>query len=371
MPALRAAAARALSCVASDDRTRRLRLLQWFTAGGVYVLAAVLMHSGIDAGWMARGAFVAWTLFVAAGIAFAYVALRTGWSERLGDPSLTQWQIAMGIVAVCWGYLICGPVRTVALFPLLLIFAFGAFALKGRRIALLATFASIGVVTVTVYQALHPSPARDQPDPATLPLDWINLAMSTGLLAALAILAARMSALRASLAAKREALARALAEVQRLATTDELTGLANRRSMIDRMVELRAGKEADFCVAIIDIDHFKRINDTLGHAQGDAVLWRMADVAGAVLPAQDVLGRWGGEEFLLLMPGASVDAACERVAQLARSVREIRIGGRALTFSAGVARHRADEDLSGLVLRADRAMYAAKEQGRDAVRIAD
>jgi diguanylate cyclase (GGDEF)-like protein len=370
MSPVRAWAERLLSLAASDDYYRRLRLLQWFTAGGVYVLAAFLMYTGIEDGWMERGSLAGWATFVGGGVTFAYVALRTGWSERFGDPSLTQWQIAMGIVAVCWGYLICGPVRTVAMFPLLLIFAFGAFAPEGRKIAALAVFASIGVAGVTSYQALHPSAARDQPDPATLPTDWINLAMSIGLLAALAILAARMSALRASLAAKREALSRALAEVQRLATTDELTGLPNRRSMIDRLVALRDAGAQDVCVAILDIDHFKRINDTLGHAQGDAVLWRLADVAQSVLPSSDVIGRWGGEEFLLLMPGVGTDEACARVEALREAVRGVVVGGTALTFSAGVARLRADEDLSGLVLRADRAMYAVKERGRDGVRLA-
>jgi diguanylate cyclase (GGDEF)-like protein len=313
----------------------------------------------------------AWSAFVGGGLVFAYVALRSGWSERLADPALTQWQIAMGIIAVCWGYLICGPMRTVTLFPLLLIFAFGAFALEGRRIAGLAAFAALGVVGVTSFQAFNDPALRDAPPASTLPVDWINLAMTLVLLAALAVVAARLSALRANLNAKRDALARALAEVQRLATTDEVTGLPNRRAMIDLLADARrhAGTDA-FCIAIIDLDHFKRINDTLGHAQGDAVLWRFAELARSVLPSTDTLARWGGEEFLLLMPGASVPSACRRLDVLRRSTREIEVGRSPLTFSAGVACHRGDDDISGLVLRADQAMYAAKQGGRDGVRVA-
>jgi diguanylate cyclase (GGDEF)-like protein len=282
---------------------------------------------------------------------------------------MTEWQIAMGIVAVAWGYMICGPMRTITLQPLLLIFAFGAFALHWRRIAILTVFA-VTLLGIAMLLQLR-DPMRDVPAVATLPLDALNFAFMLVVLPALSLIAARLSVLRDTLRERREALARALAEVQRLATTDELTGLANRRSMIDRMVELRRQSAERFCIAIIDIDHFKRINDTLGHAQGDAVLWRLADLAGSVLPAGDVLGRWGGEEFLLLMPGATVDEARTRLEALRRSVREIRVGGQPLTFSAGIASDRHAEDLSGLVLRADRAMYRAKQEGRDAARVAD
>jgi diguanylate cyclase len=368
------AARRLLDVAAGHDRHRRIRLLQWVTAGGVYAAAALLMSTGIDDGWMRASDLMAWGGFVAAGLAFAYGALRSGWSERFADPALTQWQIAMGVIAVCWGYLICGPMRTIALFPLLLIFAFGAFALPGRRIAVLAAFASASLVVVTSLQALSTSPLRDAPPAATLPLDWINLAMSLVLLSALAVVAARLSALRANLNAKREALAHALDEVRRLATTDELTGLPNRRSMIERLAQrcdMPQGDPAPFCIAVIDIDHFKRINDSLGHAGGDAVLREFADRMRAALPPGDVPGRWGGEEFLVLMPGAGCEEAGRRLEALRQALRNVVAGAMPLTFSAGIACHRGGHELSALVQRADRAMYRAKNEGRDGIRLDD
>ena len=362
-------ASRLVAAIASDDRRRRIRLLQWFTAGGVYLGAALVMGWGVRDGWVRGDHLAAWCAFVAVGLVTAYAALRTGWSERLRDPAMTEWQIVMGVLAVAGGYLICGPMRTMTLQPLLLIFAFGAFALHWRRIAALTVLA-LAVLAATMFLQ-RGNPLRDVPAVATLPLDATNFAFMLVVLPALSLIAARLSVLRDTLRERREALSLALAEVQRLATTDELTGLANRRSMIDRLVALRDAGARDFCVAILDIDHFKRINDTLGHAQGDAVLWRMADIAGTVLPPGDVLARWGGEEFLLLMPGTTVDAARARLDALRRSVREVVVGGAPLTFSAGIARHRDGDDLSGLVLRADRAMYRAKEEGRDGVRVAD
>lgn len=364
---------RLLELVAGAERRRRLRLLQWVTAGGVYAVAALLMAVGVRSGWMDRDHLLAWSAFVCAGLAFAYVALRSGWSERFADPSLTQWQIVMGIVAVSWGYLISGPVRTVALFPLLLIFAFGAFALEGRKIARLALFASASVVVVTTLQALNPSPGRDLPLQSTLPVDWINLAMSLALLLALAVLAARLSALRTALGAKREALAHALDEVRRLATTDELTGLPNRRSMMGHLAEFHlqaTSSGAGYCVAVIDIDHFKRINDRLGHAQGDALLRAFATRARAAVQHSDVIGRWGGEEFLLLMPTRSPEQARERVEALLAAMRGVRAGDWSLSFSAGVACFRPGDDAAALLQRADQAMYAAKQAGRARVELA-
>ncbi|WP_460832383.1 GGDEF domain-containing protein [Lysobacter humi (ex Lee et al. 2017)] len=364
---------RVLALVAGRDPRRRIRLLQWVTAGGVYAAAAALMVWGIDHGWMRAAHLVPWAAFVASGIVTAYVALRSGWSERLRDPALTEWQIAMAIVAVCWGYLICGPIRTVTLFPLLLIFAFGAFALPRRRIVGLALFASLSLVAVTGAHILGLAPSGDEPPAASLPLDVINLVMSVVLLSAFAVVAARLSALRSSLRDKGERLRQALAEVQRLATTDELTGLPNRRSMMQRLEGLRGSAGAcgtGFCVAVIDIDHFKQINDSLGHAQGDAVLWTFADHARMHLRDTDLMGRWGGEEFLIVMLGLTLPQAVTRVESLLQATRGIDAASRPLTFSAGVAALQPDDDVSSLVLRADQAMYAAKQHGRNRVHAA-
>jgi diguanylate cyclase (GGDEF)-like protein len=122
-------------------------------------------------------------------------------------------------------------------------------------------------------------------------------------------------------------------------------------------------------VALIDLDHFKRVNDSHGHAAGDEVLRRFADAARQVVRGGDVMARWGGEEFLLMMPGASVTQGLESLARI-----RTRLGDMAMTdihpelvvtFSAGVATCQAQTDLERTIERADAAMYAAKKAGRN------
>ena len=364
------ALSRARGWILSPDRRRGIRLVQWITAGGVYLGCAALMVLGIDSGWMTWARLAGWCVFVGLGTGMAYVALRTGWSERFRDPALTGWQIAMGIVAVDWGYAICGPIRTVALLPLLVIFAFGAFALRWRQIAVLTSFALLSLGGVAFWLATWPPPWRDAPLPSRLPVDRINFMVVLVVLPALAVIAARLSRMRTTLRAQRERLTHALAEVQRLATTDELTGLPNRRAMTERLlheqVRTRAGAPA-FCVAILDLDRFKRINDRLGHARGDEVLREFAQRARHTLPEDDTLARWGGEEFLLLMPGAALDAASLRVERLLQSIRALQVDGEPLTFSAGVAQHSPGCDVLEDLIVADERLYVAKQAGRDRV----
>jgi diguanylate cyclase (GGDEF)-like protein len=356
--------------VLSPDRRRAIRLVQWVTAGGIYLGCAALMALGIEGGWMTAGRLSGWFLFVATGTAVAYVALRTGWSERFRDPALTDWQIAMGIVAVDWGYAICGPMRTLALLPLLVVFAFGAFALRWRQIAVLTTFALSSLGAVPAWLALAPPPWRDTPPAAGLPVDRINFLLVLVVLPALAVIAARLSWLRSTLRAQRARLMEALAEVQRLATTDELTGLPNRRWITERLAHEQQRADAEgspFCLAILDLDRFKRINDRLGHARGDEVLRDFAHCARELLPARDTLARWGGEEFLLLMPGIALDEASARVRDLLQGVHRLQVEGAPLTFSAGVAQHAQGRDVLDDVIVADERLYVAKQAGRDRV----
>lgn len=157
--------------------------------------------------------------------------------------------------------------------------------------------------------------------------------------------------------------------------TDSLTGLPNRASLNERMT-----KEADrfrrynraFSVVLLDLDHFKRVNDELGHLTGDTVLVKFATLALQVARTQDLVGRWGGEEFLILCSETTAEQALVMTERLCRSVRECDFGlGRRQTISAGIAAMRAGETIDVLLQRADQALYAAKNGGRDRVVTAD
>ncbi|TNC09819.1 GGDEF domain-containing protein [Methylobacterium terricola] len=159
------------------------------------------------------------------------------------------------------------------------------------------------------------------------------------------------------------------AEQRRAAETDPLTGIANRRALAAEAGRaLAAGPTA---LLLFDLDHFKRVNDTFGHAVGDAVLVGFCTAAGQVLPAGAAFGRLGGEEFACLLPGAGpaeAVAAAESVRQAVAAMRPDLMPDLSVTVSVGIARGSAEfETLLGL---ADRALYQAKAQGRDRVVLA-
>jgi len=165
--------------------------------------------------------------------------------------------------------------------------------------------------------------------------------------------------------------------LQALASTDELTGLANRRALMafaNDAVERSQRDEVALAALMIDIDHFKRINDSYGHAVGDQVLRHASRVLTAGLRERDRLGRVGGEEFVAVLPGATLAQARQVAERMRNAVEAARLIGPSgevrFTVSIGVAGARADESADALLKRADAALYVAKNGGRNAVVIA-
>ncbi len=160
-----------------------------------------------------------------------------------------------------------------------------------------------------------------------------------------------------------------------LAATDVLTGLPNRRAMLDTLQQsLDSSRRADLplAIALVDVDHFKDVNDRHGHASGDAVLIELGGRMRAQLRGSDTLARWGGEEFLICAPGTPKDAAREIAERVRGAVATSPMPhGRPLTVSLGVAVCQPGDDVDSLLLRADRALYRAKSEGRDRVVVAD
>ncbi|MCY7387464.1 MAG: diguanylate cyclase, partial [Burkholderiales bacterium] len=158
-----------------------------------------------------------------------------------------------------------------------------------------------------------------------------------------------------------------------LAMRDDLTGLPNRRSILEfARVQLRASRMGDMrmCLALIDIDHFKTINDECGHAVGDAVLSAFAEMCSQQLRSNDKLGRYGGEEFLLIMPGSDLTQIPLVFNRLRETIKLMQVPGlslgKSLTFSMGAVEvTRPADDLDRLIKRADDALYRAKQDGRD------
>ncbi|XKE46112.1 diguanylate cyclase [Halomonas organivorans] len=157
-----------------------------------------------------------------------------------------------------------------------------------------------------------------------------------------------------------------------LARHDELTGLLNRRAGMARLdEEIARGHRhtTPLCVAICDLDHFKQINDRHGHGVGDEALAAVAEVMQSELRRYDVLARLGGEEFLVILPGATLSEAERSIERLRRRLAETPLAspGLSLTLSAGLAALEEGDAGDALLERADRALYRAKREGRNRV----
>ena len=169
-------------------------------------------------------------------------------------------------------------------------------------------------------------------------------------------------------------LSAALAQMTRLATLDDLSGLLNRRAFLqeaERIRRLVARQQGGLCVAIVDIDHFKRVNDRHGHAAGDAVIKAVAHALRRGLRDSDVVGRIGGEEFAIVLPFTRAADALRRLQQLRVDVAALDVDGVRVTLSGGLtelvgARGAIDAALK----HADTALYRAKASGRDRIELA-
>lgn len=154
----------------------------------------------------------------------------------------------------------------------------------------------------------------------------------------------------------------------RASQVDPLTGIANRSAVLQRLAEALRRREPP-AVALIDLDHFKQINDQHGHAAGDQVLRDFAERLQHSLRRSDACGRVGGEEFLLVLDGLALADAQEVMQRLLQAVRDARAlpaqPGFTYTASIGLVRAREDERPEDVIARADQALYAAKHGGRD------
>ncbi|WP_294235999.1 ligand-binding sensor domain-containing diguanylate cyclase [uncultured Sphingomonas sp.] len=184
----------------------------------------------------------------------------------------------------------------------------------------------------------------------------------------------RARMLETMVAERTQELRAANAQLDRLASTDPLTGLANRRTLMNEVEALREraiAEEERFAFALLDVDHFKRINDRFGHSTGDEVLVQLSARLQQGVRVGDTLARYGGEEIAILLPGTTLENAMAIVDRLRHDVASspFRVGDRIVpvTFSGGVAEWQPGEDVGAMIRRADSALYHAKRNGRDQV----
>ncbi|MDM4768078.1 diguanylate cyclase [Pelomonas sp. SE-A7] len=352
----------------TGERVQRIRLIQASLALVLMAVCVAIMQYAAWVNGLSSAPLAWWTGLSLGGLLGAYLLIRSGWSKRLADPSLTVPQMVYAIACGAVGYGMAGPLRG-AVFPILMtILVFGMFQLRAGTTLRISLYA-LGLFGLTMAFMAHWRPAQYPPA-----VELGHFLMLVCTLPAVSVLAGRISRIRHRLAEQKSELAEALAQIQALATHDELTGLLNRRHMqtlLDQEVQRCQRSGQSFCVALLDIDHFKRVNDRHGHGTGDAVLRGFADVAQAAIRASDVLARWGGEEFVLLMADSRMPPALAGVERVREHVEALRVpAGEVMlstSVSAGLTQHRPGETLAQTLERADRLLYQAKSEGRNRV----
>ena len=337
----------------SDDREQRVRWRRYLIAAGTTLMVIVLLRVSVLAGVLAWQPFA-----IAAGvgllsIAAFYFLFRSGLNRRAGDPSLTVPMMLTAICTTTYALYHLGAAGTVFLLIYPMIMFFGVFGLNTRALLLVGAF--IMCAYALVVRLLAEVPGR---------LDTTAIELLRGLV--LATVLVWFSFMGGYVHELRKRL--------RESAYDGLTEMYNRGRILDVLAQekVRCDRGAGpFCVSLIDIDKFKDINDTLGHHAGDLALQRLARICREEIRAIDCIGRYGGDEFLLVLTLTGRDGARECVERIrTRIALNDGIGSNVhpeLTVSIGVTQHRQSESLQVTLQRADAALYRAKTGGRNRV----
>ena len=352
----------------TTDPHQRMRMAMAGFSSLMMTVSAIIVVSLTLAGYGRKDWALWWGLFTGMGLMVVLVLIRSGWSQRLRDPALTQFQIRYALVCNATGYILLGQARGITPVILSMILMFGIFGMSKRQLAANMVFALVLFGAAIGIVAWLDEPGR-------MPgLEAANAVMIMLVLLGSTFIAIRLQEIRKRLTQQKLALTRAVEQIRHLATHDELTGLVNRRRMTELMEAEWQRCERNgrpLILALLDLDLFKHINDTQGHAVGDQVLQTFALTVQAALRSTDVLARWGGEEFVLMLD--DTDPACvlpllDRVRSSVQA-QETPAAGRALhvTVSIGLAIGHAGENVEQLLERADEALYQAKASGRNRV----
>lgn len=294
--------------------------------------------------------------------------IRSGLNLRFKDPSLTLFQILWAIFWVMLLTYYLNEARPAALMLALLIINFGAFRLS------LFQLAGLSSVAVAAYALVIYLLQSNYPEIFSLEIEILILAGFAAALFGTTLVGQEMFTLRKIIGERNQRLEEALEQVNRLAVTDELTGAYNRRYLLEVMAKQKALADRgnySFSICFFDLDHFKKINDDLGHAAGDEVLKRVAAITQRIIRDGDYLSRYGGEEFVVILattPAEMAEVVAERIRATFEGERFGEIDPKLrVTISLGVTEFRRNENVEATLARADEAMYKAKKKGRNAI----
>jgi diguanylate cyclase (GGDEF)-like protein len=293
-----------------------------------------------------------------------YTVVRSGLNLRLKDPSLTVPQmISAMLVVTSTAFFISSEARDTVTPILLMVFYFGIYRLDTPAMTRLA------LVNIAFYGVLIAALYLYRPQALELRLELLRWGI-------LALVSLWFGTIGGHVTRLRRGLAERKAAIEALLERDDLTGVGNRRFLTHMLEQEKSRAQRSgttFCVAMLDLDLFKTVNDTHGHAAGDQILKAFAQVAQQGLRKIDYFGRYGGEEFMLIMSDTRLDGAQATAERLRTNVGNTRYNDidpeLIQTVSIGLAEFHQGESIEHVQLRADKALYKAKSRGRNRVEI--
>ncbi len=355
----------------THDPRQRERLSQALLAMGLLATGVLAMHYFVSIGLADAAAVWWWSGFTLAGMAVFFLLIRSGVSRRWREPSLTVPQMLFALSSGAVAYSLLGAGRG-AVFPMVMtVLMFGLF------VATPAQMRWVSIYAVALFGGVMAWCAWARPERYPPATELGHFLLVATMMPAVSILAGRLSLIRQRSRQHRAELALALGRLREQSTHDELTGLINRRQMDELMAQehqrcARSGQT--FCLAVLDIDHLRGINDRHGHSAGDAVLQALAHEAARHVRVSDVLSRQSGDEFVLMMSDTRAAPARGGLERLHEKMSALRIehGAHTLvvTISGGLAQHHAGETAAQTLDRAHAARAEAKAQGGNRIVVA-
>ncbi|MAA64421.1 MAG: GGDEF domain-containing protein [Alteromonadaceae bacterium] len=297
-----------------------------------------------------------------------FVLIKTNVNLRFKDPALTALQIVASALPPLWVmyFLEAAQARTIFLLIAVVPALYGILALKTRD------FFIVAGCFVLAYIGLVFAVWLTKPEILDLSLELVQIFAYFLVMAQIAMIGGFISGLRGKLRKKNLELKHAMARISELVNIDELTGVCNRRKLFEVLAEETnrfSRTQGPFSVCILDIDFFKQVNDTFGHQAGDQILRQVAQTVSQSLRQIDCFGRYGGEEFLMILPQTSLEGARVKAERVRSDVAALQFDGIepefSITVSIGVAQCRKEDSAEDTIARADQALYIAKQKGRN------
>jgi diguanylate cyclase len=360
------------SIIPTNDPKQALRLRRFFMSLAIYAFNLFLFYLAYRAGIMEFEALCWFCILLLLIIIILYIVFRTGLNLWMSDPSLTSIQMFVACLFVMYGIYYAHEVRGLFFSMYILILLFGIFRLYTRQFLFVSAFALLTYGADIVLLNIFYSQGINLKIEC---FQWLGMAF---VLTSVSVIGGNISSIRRELSVSRKNLQSSLKVIREMAIHDDLTGFYNRHylmNLIDSENSRSVRTSSVFSLVMLDIDKFKKINDAYGHQTGDQVLKTFAAIIRGILRKTDFCGRYGGEEFLIMLTQTDIQAArvfAERIRNCVENSFFPCLGPDArVTVSIGLTEHRSQEDIEKTISRADELLYKAKEEGRNRVECSD